>query len=147
VTSALRRSRTNRRSGAWNHRFSEELRDAVQRCADSIVTAARTCDVSLPERPSLVLSRYDPREGSAGSTHRWFSAGSRTIPRVRGQSKDEIVEELLQHATEMVDNLDLVMMDREFDSDPVKETSEVMALQRFGGLIAMATRRDRFALE
>jgi putative transposase len=45
------------------------------------------------------------------------------IPRVRGQSKDEIVEELLSQASEMV-NLDLVMMDREFDSDPVKDTCE-----------------------
>jgi putative transposase len=46
-----------------------------------------------------------------------------TIPRVRGQSKDEIVEKLLTHATEMVD-IDLVMRDREFDSDPVKDTCE-----------------------
>ena len=45
------------------------------------------------------------------------------IPRERGQSKDEIVEKLLEHTTEMV-NLDLVMMDREFDSGPVKETCE-----------------------
>jgi putative transposase len=34
------------------------------------------------------------------------------------------VEKLLEHTTEMVDNLDLVMMDREFDSGPVKETCE-----------------------
>jgi putative transposase len=45
------------------------------------------------------------------------------IPRVRGQSKDEIVEDLLSQATEMVD-IDLVMMDREFDSKPVKKTCE-----------------------
>jgi putative transposase len=45
------------------------------------------------------------------------------IPRERGQSKDEIAEKLLEHTTEMV-NLDLVMMDREFDSDPVKDTCE-----------------------
>jgi putative transposase len=45
------------------------------------------------------------------------------IPRERGQSKDEIVEKLLEHTTEMV-NLDLVMMDREFDSGPVKGTCE-----------------------
>ncbi|WP_160135391.1 transposase [Halococcus salsus] len=45
------------------------------------------------------------------------------IPRVRGQSKDEIVGKLLSQASEMVD-LDLVMMDREFDSGPVKETCE-----------------------
>jgi hypothetical protein len=43
------------------------------------------------------------------------------IPRKRGQSKHEIVEQLLTHATEMVD-LDLVMMDREFDSEGVKAT-------------------------
>jgi putative transposase len=43
------------------------------------------------------------------------------IPRERGQSKDEIVKELLTYATKMV-NLDLVLMDREFDSGPVKET-------------------------
>src|SRR5699024_144393 len=35
---------------AWNERFSAELRDAVQECADAIVVAARACDVSLPER-------------------------------------------------------------------------------------------------
>ncbi len=45
------------------------------------------------------------------------------MPRERGQSKHEIVEELLTHATEMV-TLDLVMMDREFDSAGVKETCE-----------------------
>lgn len=45
------------------------------------------------------------------------------IPRERGQSKHEIVEQLLTHATEMVD-LDLVMMDREFDSEGVKATCE-----------------------
>lgn len=35
---------------AWNKRFSAELRDAVQECADRIVTAARACEVSLPDR-------------------------------------------------------------------------------------------------
>lgn len=45
------------------------------------------------------------------------------IPRKRGQSKDEIVEKLLEHTTEMV-NIDLVMMDREFDAKPVKMTCE-----------------------
>lgn len=45
------------------------------------------------------------------------------IPRVRGQSKDEIMNELLSHGTEMVD-IDLVMMDREFDSEAVKDTCE-----------------------
>ncbi len=46
------------------------------------------------------------------------------LPKKRGMSKDEIVDELLEHATEMVDDFDLVMMDREFDSDPVKQTCE-----------------------
>ncbi|MGN8215884.1 transposase [Halococcus salifodinae] len=259
---------------AWNERFSEDLRDAVQKCADSIVTAARANEVSFPERvntsetaetktnkPSkhqLVAQKTDEvwqqakpfvtdafaldrgpnwqihenaffeqhaymgmredmyaRSGPAsfsldttreriptGSTHRYqigklsvteiremlrdttrmliararqngeldgpvFAAIDVTkgfpftgevedheddilgykdgneyyqwavlkivgmdvplvldaIPRVRGQSKDEIVEKLLSEATEMVD-VDLVMMDREFDSDPVKDTCE-----------------------
>lgn len=45
------------------------------------------------------------------------------IPRERGQSKHEIVEKLLEHTTEM-GTIDLVMMDREFDSEGVKETCE-----------------------
>jgi putative transposase len=259
---------------AWNHRFSEALRDAVQACAEAIVKAARACDVSLPERVStsetnepdtadcperqLLAQKTDEvwqqakpfvcdafaldrgqnweihenafweqyadmgmredmyaRSGPAsfsldttreriptGSTHRYqigklsvaeiremlrnmtrmIIARARqngeltgklwaaidvtkgfpftgdiedheddilgdkdgsdyyqwavlkivgmdvplvldAIPRERGQSKDEIVEELLTHTTEMV-NLDLVMMDREFDSGPVKDTCE-----------------------
>ncbi len=259
---------------AWNERFSEQLRDAVQECADTIVRAARACEVSLPDRiethgpadsdpdsrpkHQLVAAKTDEvwqqakpfvtdafaldrgqnwqihesafweqhaymgmredmyaRSGPAsfsldttreriptGSTHRYqigklsiaeiremlrsttrmliararqngeldgpvFAAIDVTkgfpftgdeegheddilgykdgndyyqwavlkivgmdvplvldaIPRVRGQSKDEIVEKLLSQATEMVD-IDLVMMDREFDSDPVKETCE-----------------------
>ncbi len=35
---------------AWNERFSPELRDAVQECAERIVTATRACEVSLPGR-------------------------------------------------------------------------------------------------
>ncbi|WP_273838232.1 transposase [Halococcus sp. PRR34] len=258
---------------AWNHRCSKELRDAVKECAAGIVTAARACDVSLPERidtaeadepeddcperqllaqktdevwqqakpfvtDAFALSRGQnweihenafweqhaymgmredmyARSGPAsfsldttreriptGSTHRYqigklsvaeirsmlrtttrmiiararqhgeltgklwaaidvtkgfpFTGGVEdheddilgykdgsdyyqwavlkivgmdvplvldAIPRERGQSKDEIVEKLLTHATEMVD-IDLVMMDREFDSDPVKDTCE-----------------------
>jgi IS4 transposase len=46
------------------------------------------------------------------------------LPKERGMSKDEIVDELLGHATDMVDDIDLVMMDREFDSDSVKDTCE-----------------------
>jgi integrase len=34
----------------WNHRFSEVLCDDVQECVDRIITAARACDVSLPDR-------------------------------------------------------------------------------------------------
>lgn len=45
------------------------------------------------------------------------------IPRKRDQSKDEIVEKLLTQTTEMTD-LELVMMDREFDSEGVKEICE-----------------------
>jgi putative transposase len=45
------------------------------------------------------------------------------IPRKRGQSKHEIVEKLLTQTTEMA-TLDLVMMDREFDSAGVKDTCE-----------------------
>lgn len=45
------------------------------------------------------------------------------IPRKCGQSKGMIVEKLLTYATEMV-NIDLVMMDREFDSAGIKETCE-----------------------
>ncbi len=258
----------------WNHRFSEDLRDAVQECADNIVTASRLCDISLPERVTIgkvddaqtddppqhqlvaettdevwqqakpfvcdafalergrnwqihqnafweqhaymgmredIYARSGPASFSldttreripTGSTHRyqigklsvtnirsmlrnttrmliararqhgeltgklWAAidvtkgfpfTGDRedheddilgyrdgndyyqwavlkivgmdvplvldAIPRERGQSKDEIVEKLLEHTTEMV-NLDLVMMDREFDSGPVKETCE-----------------------
>jgi putative transposase len=259
---------------AWNHRFAEDLRDAVQQCADRIITAARACEVSLPERVTsseadkpqaddrpkhqLVAEKTDEvwqqakpfvtdafaldrgsnwqihentfweqhaymgmredmyaRSGPAsfsldttreriptGSTHRYqigklsvaeiremlrdttrmliararqnselngsvmaaidvtkgfpftgdvedheddilgYKDGNEyyqwavlkivgmdvplvldAIPRVRGQSKDEIVEKLLSQATEMVD-IDLVMMDREFDSKPVKKTCE-----------------------
>jgi putative transposase len=35
---------------AWNERFSEELRNGVQECADAIVVAARACEVPLPDR-------------------------------------------------------------------------------------------------
>jgi putative transposase len=259
---------------AWNHRFSDELRDAVQECADMIVRAARTCSVSLPERVtaadadelqtddrpehqliaettdevwqqakpfvcdafaltrgpnwqihehafweqhaymgmredmyaasgpgSFVLDTTRERVPS-GSTHRYqigklsvaeirsmlrnttrmliararqhgeltgklwtaidvtkgvpftgdvedheddilgYKDGNQyyqwavlkivgldvplvldAIPRERGQSKHEIVEQLLEHTTEMA-TLDLVMMDREFDAEGVKETCE-----------------------
>lgn len=45
------------------------------------------------------------------------------IPVVRGMTRATIVEELLDHATEMVD-IDLVLMDREFDSQGVKDVCE-----------------------
>lgn len=259
---------------AWNHRFSENLCDAVQECAEAIVKATRACDVSLPERVTigeageaeaddhpkhqLVAAKTDEvwqqakpfvcdafslnrgrnwqihehafweqhadmgmredmyaRSGPAsfsldttreriptGSTHRYqigtlsiseirsmlrnttrmliararqhgeldgklwaaidvtkgfpftgdvegheddilgYKDGNQyyqwavlkivgldvplvldIIPRKRGQSEDEIVTELLTHATEMVD-INLLMMDREFDSAGVKETCE-----------------------
>ncbi len=262
----------------WNDRCSEELRKAVQECADSILTAARACEVSLPERVvigeadeaqpgddperQLLAQKTDEvwqqakpfvtdafaldrgrnwqihenafweqhaymgmredmyaRSGPAsfsldttreniptGSTHRYqigklsisdirsmlrnttrmliararqngeldgpvmaavdvtkgfpFTGGGEgheddilgykdgndyyqwavlkivgrdvplvldAIPRVRGQSKDGIVNELLSQASEMVD-IDLVMIDREFDSDAVKDTCEEYAV-------------------
>jgi putative transposase len=46
------------------------------------------------------------------------------LPKARGMTKDEIVDELLGHATDMVDDIELVMMDREFDSNPVKDTCD-----------------------
>jgi putative transposase len=230
---------------AWSHRFSDELCAAVQECADTIVQAARTCSVSLPERfddskadepetddcpeHQLIAEKTDEvwqqakpfvcdafaldrgpnwqihenafweqhaymgmREDMyaasgpasffldttrervpSGSTHRYqigklwtaidvtkgfpftgdvedheddilgYKDGNEyyqwavlkivgldvplvldAFPRERGQSKDEIVEELLTQTTEMVDDLDLVMMDREFDSEGVKATCE-----------------------
>lgn len=45
------------------------------------------------------------------------------IPVVKGMSRAEIVDELLTHATEMV-NIDLVVMDREFDNAAVKDACD-----------------------
>jgi IS4 transposase len=45
------------------------------------------------------------------------------IPVVRGMERATIVKELLKHATEMVD-IDLVLMDREFDGQGVKDVCE-----------------------
>lgn len=42
---------------------------------------------------------------------------------VKGMARHEIVERLLQHATEMVD-IDLVLMDREFENSAVKDICE-----------------------
>jgi putative transposase len=52
---------------AWNERFSEDLRDTVQECADSIITAARLCDVSLPER--VVASEVDESQADDRPEH------------------------------------------------------------------------------
>ena len=46
---------------AWNERFSEELRDAVQKCADAIVMAARAYEVPLPNR--IETEETDESEG------------------------------------------------------------------------------------
>ncbi|WP_199241422.1 hypothetical protein [Halorubrum sp. ARQ200] len=45
------------------------------------------------------------------------------MPVVRGMERATIVEELLNHATEMIE-IDLVLMDREFDSEGVKDVCE-----------------------
>ena len=46
------------------------------------------------------------------------------IPVRRGMPRDEIVDELLGGALDIVPDLDLVMMDREFDVDKVREACE-----------------------
>ncbi|WP_254535320.1 transposase [Halomarina litorea] len=43
------------------------------------------------------------------------------IPRVKGQTKAEIVDELLTTALDLTDGVELVLMDSEFDSDGVKD--------------------------
>lgn len=43
------------------------------------------------------------------------------LPKERGMTKDEIVDKLLEHATDMIDDTNLGMTGREFDSDPVKD--------------------------
>ncbi|AJF27943.1 MULTISPECIES: hypothetical protein [Haloarcula] len=45
------------------------------------------------------------------------------VPVVKGMARDEIVDKLLTHATEMV-TIDLVLMDREFQHDAIKEVCE-----------------------
>jgi putative transposase len=45
------------------------------------------------------------------------------IPVMKGMRCDEIVEELLKHATNMV-NIDLVLMDREFENKAVKDVCD-----------------------
>jgi len=46
------------------------------------------------------------------------------VPRERGQTKGEIVEDLLEGALDVVPDIELVMMDREFDSEGVKEACD-----------------------
>jgi putative transposase len=49
---------------AWHHRFSDELRDAVQECTDAIVRAAHVCDVTLPERVTAPAADEPQVDGS-----------------------------------------------------------------------------------
>lgn len=46
-----------------------------------------------------------------------------SVPVVKGMARHEIVERLLEHATEMVD-IELVLMDREFENSAVKDVCE-----------------------
>jgi len=46
------------------------------------------------------------------------------LPVERGMAREEIVHELLGNALDLVDDLELVMMDREFDGDGVKDVCE-----------------------
>lgn len=46
-----------------------------------------------------------------------------SVPVVKGMARHEIVDELLEHATEMVD-IELVLMDREFENSAVKDVCE-----------------------
>jgi IS4 transposase len=64
------------------------------------------------------------------------------LPKKRGMSKDEIVDELLAYATEMVDDITLVMMDREFDSDSVKDTCEKYGVYSLNPKRKFATQND-----
>lgn len=46
------------------------------------------------------------------------------VPVQRGQKREDLVDELLEGATDIVPGLDLVMMDREFDPDGIKDVCE-----------------------
>ncbi|WP_121303871.1 transposase [Haloarcula quadrata] len=46
------------------------------------------------------------------------------IPVQRGQKREDLVDDLLEGATDIVPGLDLVMMDREFDPDGIKDACE-----------------------
>jgi IS4 transposase len=67
------------------------------------------------------------------------------VPKQRGMSKDEIVDELLNHATDMVDDIPLVMMDREFDSDPVKDICEEYGVYNLNPKRKFAAQNDTIA--
>ncbi len=67
------------------------------------------------------------------------------VPKQRGMSKDEIVDELLNHATDMVDDISLLMMDREFDSDPVKDICEVYGVYNLNPKRKFAAQNDTIA--
>jgi IS4 transposase len=67
------------------------------------------------------------------------------VPKQRGMSKDEIVDELLNHATDMVDEISLVLMDREFDSDPVKDICEEYGVYNLNPKRKFAAQNDTIA--
>jgi putative transposase len=67
------------------------------------------------------------------------------VPKQREMSKDEIVDELLNHATDMVDDISLVMMDREFDSDPVKDICEEYGVYNLNPKRKFAAQNDTIA--
>ena len=46
------------------------------------------------------------------------------VPVVRGRERADIVDDLLDGALSILPDIDLVMMDREFDHDPVKDVCE-----------------------
>ena len=67
------------------------------------------------------------------------------LPKKRGMTKDEIVAELLDHATEMVDDISLVMMDREFDSDSVKDICDEYGVYYLNPKRKFAAQNDTIA--
>lgn len=67
------------------------------------------------------------------------------VPKQRGMTKDEIVDELLNHATDMIDDISLVMMDREFDSEGVKEICEEYGVYNLNPKRKFAAQNDTIA--
>jgi len=47
------------------------------------------------------------------------------IPVKRGMKRADIVDSLLENALDLVDDIELVMMDREFDSEGVKDSCDI----------------------